>query len=57
MIYCRCGRIVGLDSSIIKLKMSLGKNLECSECRNERISKDIDEINMHFEGIEPEEEY
>ena len=49
-IYCRCGRIIGLDSSQVKLKMKLGKELECTECRNVRISKDIDEMNRHFDG-------
>ena len=56
-IYCRCGRIVGMDSAIMKLKLSLGKNLECPMCRNERISGDIDAINMHFEGIDEEDDY
>ena len=49
-IYCKCGRIIGLDSAQMKLKLKLGKELECTECRNARISKDIDEINMHFDG-------
>ena len=49
-IYCRCGRIIGLDSSQMKLKLKLGKELECTDCRNARISKDIDELNMHFDG-------
>ena len=57
MIYCRCGRIVNMDSMIIKMKLSMGKNLECPKCRNERIFNDIDEINMHFEGIEPEDDF
>ena len=47
-IYCKCGCIIGLDSSQMKLKLKLGKELECTECRNARISKDIDELNMHF---------
>lgn len=51
-IYCRCGRIIGLDSSQMKLKLKLGKELECTECRNSRISKDIDEMNMHFDGLD-----
>ena len=49
-IYCKCGRIIGLDYSQMKLKLSLGKELECTECRNARISKDIDDLNCHFEG-------
>ena len=50
-IYCRCGRIIGLDSAEMKLKLKLGKELECTECRNARISRDIDEMNDHFNGI------
>ena len=49
-IYCRCGCIIGLDSAEMKLKLKLGKELECTECRNARISRDIDELNCHFSG-------
>ena len=55
-IYCRCGRIIGLDSAEMKLKLKLGKELECTECRNARISRDIDELNMIFSGESIEEE-
>ena len=48
-IYCKCGRIIGLDYSQMKLKLSLGKELECIACRNARISKDIDDLNCHFD--------
>ena len=34
----------------IKLKLKLGKELECTDCRNARISREIDEMNMHFSG-------
>ena len=55
-IYCKCGCIIGLDSSEMKLKLKLGKELECTDCRNARISREIDEMNMHFsdEFIETE---
>ena len=49
-IYCKCGCIIGLDSSEMKLKLKLGKELECTDCRNARISREIDEMNMHFSG-------
>ena len=49
-IYCKCGRIIGLDCSQMKLKLALGKELECTECRNARISKDIDDLNCQFDG-------
>ena len=54
---CKCGRIIGLDSAQVKLKMKLGKELECSECRNARISVDIDEMNSHFDGEAVETEF
>ena len=54
-IYCRCGNIIRIDSAQVNLKLALGKELECPKCRNARISKDIDEIEMHFNGIEVEE--
>ena len=56
-IYCRCGCIIGLDSAQMKLKLKLGKELECTECRNARISRDIDELNTHFSGDIAESEW
>lgn len=54
-VYCKCGRIVVLDRSEMKLKLDLGKELECMSCRNLRISQDIDSLNQHFEGIVEED--
>ncbi len=51
-VYCTCGRIVVLDRSEMRLRLSLGKELECTSCRNARISHEIDVINDHFEGID-----
>ncbi len=51
-VYCTCGRIVVLDRSEMKLKLSLGKELECMSCRNARISREIDALNDHFNGVE-----
>ena len=56
-IYCRCGCIIGLDSAQMKLKIKLGKELECTDCRNARISREIDRMNEHFDGVADEEEY
>jgi hypothetical protein len=50
-IYCSCGRIVDLDNNKMSLKKSLKKNMECTACRNARISKDIDSLNEHFDGL------
>lgn len=48
-IYCRCGRITCLDSNQVGLKLRLGKELECAECRNARIARDIDELNTMYD--------
>lgn len=51
-VYCNCGRIVVLDRSEMKLRHSLGKELECMSCRNIRISHEIDALNAHFNGVD-----
>lgn len=51
-VYCECGRIVILDRSEMKLRLSLGKELECMTCRNARISREIDALNDHFNGVD-----
>ena len=51
-VYCNCGRIVVLDRSEMRLKLSLGKELECMSCRNARISREIDALNDHFNGVD-----
>lgn len=32
------------------LKLSIGKTLECTQCRNKRISGEIELLNRHFNG-------
>jgi hypothetical protein len=49
-VYCNCGRIVWLDRSSMILKLSMGKSLECMQCRNRRISEEIDSVDRHFRG-------
>lgn len=56
-VYCACGRIVALDRSEMKLKLALGKDLECTACRNRRISEEIDYLNNLYDGIITEESY
>ena len=51
-VYCECGRIVILDRAEMKIRLSLGKELECMSCRNARISREIDALNDHFNGID-----
>lgn len=49
-VYCECGRIVWLDRSAMRLKLNMGKNLECTSCRNKRISDEIEILDRHFDG-------
>ncbi len=56
-IYCSCGRIVRLDREEVSLKIRLGKDLECTSCRNRRISWEIDMMNDHFDGILEQEAF
>ena len=54
-VYCACGRIVSLDRSEMALKLSLGKELQCTSCRNARISDEIDYMNDLYNGLIDEE--
>jgi len=53
-VYCTCGSIVDLDRDYFYRRMNLGKQVECIRCRNERVSREIDELNNHFLGIDDE---
>ena len=55
-VYCPCGCIVDLDKSYFERRLILGKDLECVHCRNIRISREIDELNAHFDGTEADED-
>ncbi len=51
-VYCACcGSIVILARQEMNVRMMLGKELECSSCRNRRICREIDELDDHFNGI------
>ena len=54
-VYCKCGRIVRLDRSEMQLKLSLGKELQCTSCRNARISEEIEYLNALYNGLIDEE--
>lgn len=56
-VYCSCGRIVALDRSEMMLKLSLKKELECTTCRNRRISNEIDYLNDLYDGLIDDECY
>lgn len=55
-IYCSCGRIVDLDRKVMAVKRSLKKDVECTVCRNARISMEIDLLNDCFAGVSSAEE-
>jgi len=54
-IYCSCGRIVGLDRNEVLIKKNLKKELECTSCRNLRISREIEALDNHFNGVDEED--
>lgn len=56
-VYCKCGCIVDLDGKYLDRRLMLGKDIECIHCRNVRISKEIDELNAHFNPEEAEAEF
>lgn len=51
---CSCGKIVEMDSTVVRLKRRLGKEIECRTCRNERIGKDFEALETHSRGEEDE---
>ena len=53
-VYCSCGSIIDMDRDYFLMRMNLGKQVECNHCRNERVSREIDELNNHFLGIDEE---
>ena len=55
-IYCACGCIMDLDRAYFKRRLDLGKKVECVHCRNQRISREIEELNNHFAGIPDDSE-
>lgn len=55
-VYCTCGRIVALDRAEMEIKIRLGKQLQCMQCRNIRIGLEIESLNNHFAGIVEEED-
>ncbi len=56
-VYCSCGRILDLDYSYLDRRITLGKELECVFCRNERISREIDELNALYSPEVEEESF
>ncbi|MBO4348651.1 MAG: hypothetical protein J5812_03655 [Candidatus Methanomethylophilaceae archaeon] len=40
-----------LDRQEMEFKICLGKELECSKCRNQRISREIEMLDAIFSGL------
>ncbi len=40
-----------LDRQEMEFKICLGKELECSKCRNQRIGREIEMLNAIFSGL------
>jgi hypothetical protein len=54
-IYCKCGNIVSLDKGHVRMKKHLNKKVECTMCRNHRISFETEYLNALFNGTLDEE--
>jgi hypothetical protein len=52
---CGCGAIADLDIEVVRRKRDLGKRVECSRCRNDRIAHEREEMERLFTGAEAEE--
>lgn len=51
-IYCACGRIVDVDTSDFRRKQRLQKAIECPFCRNVRIGRELDRLDVHYNVME-----
>ena len=47
-VFCTCGAIAEVDSRTISRKRRLGKDVECSCCRNQRISEELEEMKILY---------
>ncbi len=56
-IYCNCGRFVPIDTKAYRRRLSLHKPIECVACRNARIAAEIEELDEHYNVIEPESDF
>lgn len=45
---CTCGAIAELDSTAVSMKKRLGKDVECSFCRNRRIAEELEELRILY---------
>ena len=52
---CSCGELTDVDSEVLRRKSELGKRVECRGCRNRRIALAHEHLELHYLGIEEEE--
>ncbi len=52
---CGCGALADLDTEVVKRKQGLGKRVECVNCRNRRIARERELLELHFLGQDDEE--
>lgn len=52
---CSCGELTDIDSEVLRRKNQLGKRVECRECRNRRIAMEHEQLEMHYLGLDEEE--
>ncbi|MFP4170595.1 MAG: hypothetical protein ACLFUV_06210 [Methanomassiliicoccales archaeon] len=50
--FCSCGAIAELDSRAIGVKRGLGKEIECADCRNKRIAREMEELRWIYSDEE-----
>jgi len=54
-VLCACGAIAEVDSGMASTKRGLGKSVECRSCRNQRIAREKEELDVHFSGLDESE--
>ena len=51
-VLCACGTLIRLDREMVRLRRSMGKPVECRQCRNRRIAREREEMGRDFYGPE-----
>ncbi len=53
---CSCGELTDIDSEVLRRKVELGKRVECRMCRNRRIAREHEQLELHYLGLDEEED-
>ena len=56
-VLCDCGIIASLDSEVVSRKRNLGRHIECMACRNRMILEEHECLELHFAGLDDQNEY